>query len=104
MDEFVEASIQDRLCVSLLYPGPMILDHLVRVEDVRADLAAETRVGDLAPFLGELRLALLELVLGQTALQDPHRRLPVRELRALVLALDDDPGRDVRDPDGRVGL
>ena len=32
------------------------------------------------------------------------RRLLVRRLRALVLALDDDPGREVRDPDGRVGL
>ena len=36
--------------------------------------------------------------------EDAHRRLLVRGLRALVLALHDDPGRQVRDADRAVGL
>ena len=59
---------------------------------------------DHAPLLRQLLLPLLLGELGQPGLEDPHRGLLVRRLGALVLALDDDAGRQVRDPDGGVGL
>ena len=43
-------------------------------------------------------------LLDEARLEHAHRGLLVRRLRALVLALDDDSGRQVRDPDGAVGL
>ena len=98
------SSVEDGLGVALLDVGAVVLDQLVRMEDVAADLAAEAGVQHLAPLARELGLAPLLLVLGEAALEDPQRRLAVRELRALVLALDDDPGGEVGDADGRVGL
>src|SRR5262245_13312692 len=74
------------------------------MEHVAANLAPEAGVEDLPALARKLLLAPLELVLGQAAAEDPHRRLAVRELGALVLALDDDARRDVRDPDGRIRL
>src|SRR2546430_8421286 len=53
---------------------------------------------------GQFLLAFLLLELGQPRLENPQRRLLVGGLRTLVLALDDDAGRDVGDPDGRVRL
>ena len=81
----------------------MVLDELVGMERVRADLAAE---GDLFLLTGELgKLLALPLVrqLVEPRLEDSHRRVAVAELRALVLALDDDARGQVRDADGRVG-
>ena len=57
-----------------------------------------------AALAGELGLALLLLELDEAGLEDAQRRLLVRHLRALVLALDDDAAGQVRDPDGGVGL
>src|SRR6266540_822863 len=59
-DELVEVPIQDRLDVARLDPGPVVLDQLVRVQDVRADLVPE---GDPAPLPTERRELLLPLQL-----------------------------------------
>src|SRR3989441_1153396 len=67
-----------------------------------ADLAAE---GDLLLLPGQLGQLLALLPLGdlvEPRLEDAHRGVAVPELRALVLALDDDPGRQVRDAHGRI--
>src|SRR5687768_7441656 len=82
----------------------MILDELVGVEHIAADLTPEADVLRRASFLGELSLPLLLLELDEPRFEDPERRLLVRGLRALVLALDDDSRRQMRDPDRGVGL
>ena len=46
---------------------------------------------------------LLQFVFVEARAQNAHRLLAVLVLRALVLAGDHDPGRDVRDAHGRVG-
>ncbi len=80
----------------------MILDHLVGVQDVAADLAAERDVFLLAADLIEPRLLLLHPQIEQARLQDLHRRIPVAMLRPLVLARYDDARRQVRQADGRI--
>src|SRR3954453_15740510 len=104
LHEPVEVPVQDRARVRRLVIGSEVLDHLVGVEDVAADLVAPTRGEVLTPDLAELFLPLLELELEQPRLQDPDRHLAVLGGRPLVLAGDHDPGRDVREPDRWLGL
>src|ERR687891_194522 len=104
VDEAVERSIEDGLRVPDLVVGAVVLYELVRVEHVRADLTPEADVLRGSPLPRELRLALFLLELGETGAEDAERGLLVRRLGALVLALDDDSGRDVRDADGAIGL
>ena len=104
MDEAVEGAVEDGLGVPDLVVGAVILHELVGVEHVRPDLTPESDVLRRPPLPRELGLALLLLELREPRAEEPHRRPLVRELRALVLALDDDPGREVRYTDGRVGL
>ena len=92
-----------RLRVADFVVGSQILDARL-VEHVRADLVAPADVG-----LGVLELLLLGLALAQLELvelrfQHRHRFGAVAVLRAVVLALDDDVGRQVRDAHRRVGL
>ena len=75
MDQVVETSVEDGLGVALLDAGAVVLDHLVGMEDVAPDLAAEADVLGLAPLRAELRLPLLLLELDDPALQDPQRGL-----------------------------
>src|SRR2546430_3454161 len=103
LDERVEVAIQHGLDVADLEPRPVVLDQLIGLERVRADLAAER---DLLLLARELRELLALLLLGdrvQASLEDPHRRVAVPELGALILALADDPRREVRDAHGGVG-
>src|SRR6266540_1942956 len=103
-NEPVEVPVQDTLGVARLVLGAVVLDELVRVEDVAADLAAEADVLRRAAFLRQLRLALLDRALDEARLEQPQCGLLVGRLRALVLTLDDDPGRQMRDPDCGIGL
>ena len=84
--------------------GAVVLDHRVRVQDVGADLRAEVDVLRLAALGGDLLAALGLLALQQLGAQHLHRGVLVGRLRALVLALHDDPARAVGDAHGRVGL
>ena len=105
MDEGVEVAVQHALGVSGLVAGSAVFHELVGVEDVAADpFPAETGVGGATPLLRQGGLPLLFGALHEPGLEDAHRGLLVRRLRTFVLALDDDPGRQVRDPDGAVGL
>ncbi len=52
----------------------VVLDHLVRLQHVAADLAAEGDVLLLAAELIELRLLLLQLQVVEARLQHLHRR------------------------------
>src|SRR3989475_1871281 len=102
-DQPVEVAVHHRLDVADLEPRPVVLDELVGMKRVRADLTAE---GDLLLLAGELVELLALLLLRQLVeprFENSHRRVAVAKLRALVLALDDDARRQVRDADGRVG-
>ena len=105
VDEGIEIAVEHALRVPDLEARPLVLDLLVRVQDVAADPPpAEADVLDIAALLRQLGFPLLLGQLGEPRLEDPHRRLLVRRLRALVLALRDDPRRQVRDADRGIGL
>src|SRR5918999_6162279 len=104
VDEGVEVSVEDAVHVRRLLAGAVVLDELVRVEDVGPDLGSPLYVGLLAALGGDLALPLLALELEEAGPQDPHGNLAVLVLAPLVLALHHDAGRQVRDPDRRVGL
>src|SRR5688500_6467924 len=66
VDEPVDVAVQDPLGVPHLVAGPVVLDLLVRLEDVAADVrAAEAGVRGHPALAGDLGLALLELELGE---------------------------------------
>ena len=81
----------------------MVGDARLR-EIVGADLGAAVAGRDLRAALGaELGLLLLALLVVEPRAQHLQRLRPVLDLRALVLACDDQPGRKVRDSHRRVG-
>src|SRR5205085_9764166 len=75
----------------------MVLDALLRVEGVRADLAAERDSLLLARELRELFLLLARGQLEQAGLENAQRGVAIAQLRALVLAGDDDARRQMCD-------
>src|SRR5206468_10618728 len=79
---------------STLFPYTTLFRSRVGLEHVGADLVAEGDVGLLLVVLSLLRLALLDGALVEACLQHLERRRLVLELTALVLALDDDAGRE----------
>src|SRR5205085_7409492 len=74
--------------------GEVVRADLLRTL-ARADLRAACRV--------ELGPLPLELALVEARTQDAHRLVAVLQLGLLVLHRHDNAGREVRDPDGRVG-
>ena len=104
LHERVEVAVQDGAGVAGLVARAQVLDHLVRVQDVAPDLVAPARLDVLALELADLGLLLLERALEEPGLEDLDRHLLVLGLAALVLALGDDPGRQVGQADGRIGL
>ena len=91
--------------VAGLVAGAQVLDHLVRVQHVAPDLVAPAGLDVLALELADLGLLLLERPLEEARLEDLDRRSPCSgSATALVLALDDDAGREVGQAHGRVGL
>ncbi len=74
------------------------------MEEVAADLRSPGDFFDLAALLREPFGAFALFELEQLRAQELHRRRLVLGLRSLVLALDDDPAREVGDPHRRVGL
>src|SRR5207249_1645956 len=103
LDQGVQIAVHHGVDVAHLVAGPVVLDQLIGMERVRADLAAEGDLLFLTSQLGQLLALLLLGDLVKPRLEDAHRRVAIPELRAFVLALDDDPGRQVRDAYGRVG-
>ncbi len=81
----------------------MVLDHLVRVHDVGADLAAERDV--LLGRLHRVQLGplLLPLQIVEAGLQHLHGHVAVADLAALVLAGDHDAAGKVGDAHRGVG-
>ena len=99
----IEVAVEHLLRVADLDVGAQVLDAAL-VEHVAADLVAPADVG-----LGVLELLLLchalaHLVLVQARAQHLPGLVAVAVLDAVVLALHDDAGRDVRQAHRRVGL
>ena len=67
MHERVEVAVEHGLRVAGLVVGAQVLDHLVGVQHVAADLRAEVHVELLAALAGELLGALALLELDQAA-------------------------------------
>src|SRR4029077_18182377 len=104
-DELVDlAVLQHRLHVALLDAGPDVLHERVRLQVVVADLGAELGRQHLALEVVDLLGGQHLLAFEEAGTQHLHGDLPVLDLRALVLAGDHDAGRQVGDPDGRLGL
>src|SRR5215469_6791322 len=104
LDERLQLAVQHRLDVADLHAGPNVLDERVGLQHVVPDLVAEVGRHHLAAQLIAPPGGLLLLVLEQPRAQHLHRDLAVLDLRAFVLALDHDPGGQVCDPHGGVGL
>src|SRR6476620_4699467 len=103
LDQAVEVTVEDGLHVAGLEPGPLVLDELVRLHRVRADLAPEVDAALLPRELLELGALVLALLLGESGGKDLHRLRLVLQLRPLVLTRHDDAGGQVRDADRGVG-
>src|SRR6266700_3854833 len=101
VDEFVDLAVQDRQGVPGLHASAHVLDVLVRVEDVVADLGPPGAAA-VAPQRLHLLRVLLPPPFEQLGLEDGHGRGPVLDLTALVLAGNHDHGGHVGDPDGGV--
>src|SRR5215207_8224580 len=103
-DEAVEVAVQHTLRVADLEVRPVVLHPLVGVEEVAADLGSPLGRLLLPTLLPQLLGAVELHALEQAGTQKLHRGRLVLRLRALVLALDDDPAGDVGDPHSGVGL
>ena len=101
--EFLQISVQHGIRVAGLNAGAQILDHLVRMQDIGADLAPPADLLLFAGDLGGLGLALRHFPLIQLGPQDLHGGGPVEVLAALGLAGHDDTGREMGDAHGRIG-
>src|SRR5918998_1842444 len=104
VDEGIEVALEHAVHVRRLLAGAMVLYELVRVEHVGPDLRTPLDIGLLPALCGDLLLPLLALEFEEPRPEDPHGHLTVLVLAALVLALRHDARREVRDPDGRIGL
>ena len=65
MDELVEVAVENCLRVARFVSRAVILDQLIRLEDVAPDLAAEVGLLGSTSFAGQLLFALLLLELGE---------------------------------------
>ena len=103
-NESFDLPIQHGLHIAGLEIGSMILDHLVRLEDITSYLVAPCDFALLAVQLGNLGITFLLFEHIQFRLEHLHRLRPVLMLAPFVLALHHDAGRLVRNPYRRAGL
>ena len=97
------AIVKNGLDIAGLHARAQILDHLVRVEHIAANLVAKTDRGFGSANLIERLGALLELNLVQASLEDLHARGLVLDLAALVLAGNHNAAGKMRHAHGGVG-
>src|SRR5690606_2487157 len=102
IDDLVEVAFHDLIELVEGQVDPVV-GHPPLREVVRADpLGAVAGADEAAPALGCLGLAPRHLGVPQLRPEQRHRPGAVLVLRALVLALVDDAGRLMRDPDRRI--
>src|SRR5688572_1269572 len=96
VDEAVEIAVEDALRVAGADTGAQVLHHLIGLQHVAADLAAEADFPLLAVELLHLAALLVEPALVKPGLQDVHRGGLVLDLRTFVLADHNETGGKVR--------
>ena len=104
LDEGVEGAVHDGLDVAGFDAGAEVLDHLIGLEDVGADLAAPA---DFAlGGVGAVGLGLLLVLLDDVELgaEEFPGEFAVAELGAFLGRADDDAGREVLEDDGGLDL
>ncbi len=104
VDERVETSVEDRLGIADAGVGAVVGDLGVWVNDITSDAAAESGSSEVPLELRPLFRFGLQLELQEPGPQDLVGGFPVLGLAALVLAGDDDPGWQVREPDRGIRL
>ncbi len=103
-DQFVEVAVHDHVDLVQRQIDPVV-GHAALRKVVGADaVAAVARADQVAPRGGFLRLRRAQLHVLQTRRQHLHRLVLVAVLAAVVLAFDDDAGRQVGQPHRRIGL
>src|SRR5919201_2907418 len=90
LDEGIDVAAEHTGGVADLEPGSVVLHERVRVQEVRADLAAPVGRTELAALFGLRFLLLAHAALQETRAKDLHRGLFVLQLGAFVLTGDDD--------------
>ena len=100
INKHLQIPIENSRRIARLHIGPQVFDHLVRMQNVAANLLPEvgTLRGTLQIFF--LRHLLATFPLQKFRTENVHRESAVLELRALRLARDDDAGGDVCETDG----
>ena len=104
VDEFVDVAVEHAADVARLDLGAQVLDHLVRLHHVAADLAAPADLGLLAGDRVEFGGTILLGLRGDQRRQPTHRPLAVLQLAALLLRARHEAGRLVDQADGRRRL
>jgi hypothetical protein len=104
VDKRLDAAVENRLHVAALEIRTVVLDKLVWLEDIAANLVAPGDFAFVAVELGQLGVALLLLNHVKLTLEHFHRFGLVLVLAAVILAGRDNAGRDVRDADSGTGL
>ena len=90
----VEVAVEHALDVAGLVLGAQVLHHLVRLQHVGADLAAEAdRAAARRAIASSSASRFCALEVGQLGLEHLHGPVLVLVLAALVLARHDDAGR-----------
>jgi len=97
-------AVEDGVHVARLLAGPVVLDHLVGLEDVGADLVAPGDPSLLIVGLGGGRLPFGDLALVEFGFEHLEGGGPIPMLAPVALALDHDARGQVANADGRVGL
>ena len=80
-----EVAVEDALDVADLEVGAQILDHLIRVQHIGADLTPPARLGLIPPDGLDLCKLFLSRHLGKAGRQQLHRSRPVLDLGPLGL-------------------
>ena len=92
----IEIAVENPLRIADFVPCSNVLDELIRLQDVRADLTAPTDVGFIIFHRLFFSVALLHFLLVHFCTQHFVCFIAVSMLRALYLAYDHNPGRLVR--------
>ena len=103
-DELVQAAVHDLLDIPHLNVRPVVLHHLIRLEHIGTDLAPKADFFFLPDEGFHCGLLLFRFQFVEARLEHLHGAGLVLELRALILTLDHNAGRDVRDADGGFHL
>ena len=102
--ELIEVAVEHGARIGGLHAGAQILDHLIGLQHVRADLMAPADVGLGGLLGGGLLLTPLQLTLVEPRAQHLPGLRPIAVLRAVVLTHHRDIGRDVSEAHRRFRL